>query len=289
VEGREPTVDLLGHDGQVSRSHVRAVRTTVAGALLAVLAPTSWAADAAGRSAVEAAAPPPPPRGSSCYRLDFEEATRPTSDASPVPCSRRHSAQTYFVGRLDTVVDGHLLAVDSKVAQRQVARTCPRKLDDHVGGSPEARALSRLRPVWFSPTLAQSDEGASWFRCDAVALGGSSTLAPLPPPARLRGILDLPGALEEVGLCGTAAPGARGFERVICSRKHSWRAIGTIDIGSGGSYPGAAAVREAGEGTCRDQVQQATGALDRLSYGWEWPTAEQWREGRHFGYCWAPD
>jgi hypothetical protein len=193
------------------------------------------------------------------------------------------------VGRLDTVVDGHLLAVDSRLAQRQVERACPRALDRYLGGTEETRRLSRLAAVWFSPTIEQSDQGASWFRCDAVALAGSDRLAPLPPRRRLEGILDRSDALDEVGLCGTTAPGEAGFERVICSRRHRWQALSTIDISGGAAYPGVAAVREAGESTCRDRVSEATGSPERFSYGWEWPTREQWRSGQRYGYCWAPD
>jgi len=227
-----------------------------------------------------------PPAGA-CYRLDFDEATAPTTDSPPVSCRKRHTARTYHVGRLDTVVDGHLLAVDSRLAQRQVERACPRELADYLGGSAQTRALSRLEAVWFSPTIAQSDDGASWFRCDAVALSESGKLAPL--PRRLRGILDRPDALDELGLCGTAAPGERGFERIICSRRHRWRAMSTIGIPGGASYPGVAAVRDAGESDCRDQVRRATGSPERFSYGWEWPTRDQWRAGQRYGYCWAPD
>lgn len=232
---------------------------------------------------------PEPPRDGACYRLDFEAATEPTNDSSPVPCEGPHTAQTYHVGRLDTVVDGHLLAVDSRRAQRQVARTCPRVLARHLGGSAETRALSRLEAIWFSPTIEESDRGASWFRCDVVAVAGSGELAPLPPPRRLRGLLDDPAALDRVGLCGTAAPDARGFERVICSRRHAWRATSTIPIADEGAYPGVEAVREAGESTCRNRVREASGSPERFSYGWEWPTRAQWRAGQRFGYCWAPD
>ncbi len=233
--------------------------------------------------------PPARPAARACYVLGFDEATEPTNDSPPVACKQRHTAQTYYVGRLDTVVDGHLLAVDSRRAQRQLERTCPRKLDEYVGGTAQDRALSRIEAVWFSPTLEESDRGASWFRCDAVALARPSDLAPLPPPRELRGILDRADALDEVGLCGTEAPGADGFERVICARRHAWRAISTIDISAGPDYPGVEAVREAGESTCRDQVQAASGSPEKFTYGWEWPTSRQWREGQRFGYCWAPD
>lgn len=228
-----------------------------------------------------------PPRDGACYRIGFEEATAPTNDDRPVRCSGKHTAQTFFVGRLDTVVDGHLLAVDSRVAQEQVQAACPRQLDRLTGGTPRERRLSRLETVWFSPTLTQSDLGASWFRCDVVALGRGKSLAPL--PGRLRGVLDRPGALDRVGLCGTAEPGSRGFERVICSRPHTWQAVTTIDIDAGPRYPGVGAVREAGEERCRDLVSEATGSPDEFRYGWEWPTREQWLAGQRYGFCWAPD
>lgn len=242
-----------------------------------------------GTSSPAALDVPRRPRVNACYKLGFDEATEPTNGDPRVSCRRRHTAQTYYVGRLDTVVDGHLLAVDSRLAQRQVQRTCPRELVDYLGGTAEDRSLSRIEAVWFSPTIEQSDQGASWFRCDAVALGKPSTLAPLPPPRRLEGILDRPGALDEVGLCGTTEPGARGFERVICSRRHAWKALSTIRINGGSDYPGVAEVREAGESTCRDLVQQVSGSPERFTYGWEWPTRAQWRSGQRFGYCWAPD
>lgn len=230
---------------------------------------------------------PPAPETGACYNLDLDAATRPTSEEEPVSCRDRHTAQTFHVGRLQTVVDGHLLAVDSALAQRQVQRSCSREFVDHVGGSREDRALSRLRPVWFSPTLAESDEGASWFRCDVVALGRGSTLAPLPSPKRLRGALDRRGTRDEFGLCGTAAPGSADFERVICSRPHTWKALATISI-AGERYPGVAAVRRAGDETCRDRVRRASGDAERFRYGWEWPTREQWESGQRFGYCWMP-
>lgn len=227
-----------------------------------------------------------PPREGACYRIDFEEATAPTNDERPVRCTRRHTARTFFVGRLDTVVDGHLLAVDSQAAQQQVQQACPRQLDRYTGGTDRERRLSRLEAVWFSPTLEQSDLGASWFRCDVVGLGRGHSLAPL--PRGLRGVLDRPGALDRVGLCGTAEPGSAGFERVICSRPHAWQAVTTIDIAGGPAYPGVGAVREAGESRCREFVREASGSPERFRYGWEWPTRKQWLHGQRYGFCWAP-
>lgn len=239
-------------------------------------------------SASPAAAPPPAPRAGSCYRLGLREAARPTNDKSPVPCDEKHTARTVHVGTLDLVADGHSFAVDSERAQQQLRETCPARLEEFLGGDAERRALSRFQVVWFSPTLEQSDLGADWFRCDVVALGRGSRLLPLPTDVPLRGVLDRDGALGTFGLCGTAQPGADDFERVACALPHSWVAVSTIAIEGGARYPGVAAVREAGDDTCADRVRAANDFVLEFSYGWEWPTREQWLAGQRYGICWAP-
>jgi hypothetical protein len=245
-------------------------------------------AEADARSAGTAPEPPAPPRDGACYRLDFDELTEPSSAKPPVPCSQRHDAQTIHVGRLDTVVDGHALAVDSDRVLRQLSTTCPRQLARYVGGTREDRNLTRLTVVWFAPTLEESDLGADRFRCDLVALAGQDTLLPLPSPGKLRGVLDRPAGAS-YGLCGTAAPGDQDFARVICARPHSWRAVSTIPLRGGRRYPGTGTVRSAGDETCRDRVRADAEDPLTFRYGWEWPSREQWDRGQHFGYCWAPD
>jgi hypothetical protein len=246
---------------------------------------SSGTADASTPPATAVPAAPPP---AACYRLTSEQLTRPTNESAPVPCAGPHTAATIHVGRLDTVVDGHSVAVDSAAVQRQLSTTCPRKLAAYVGGSAETRSLSRVNVVWFSPTLEQSDQGADWFRCDLIVFATADALLPLPPTRRLDGMLDRAGALRSYGLCGTAAPGARDFERVVCSRRHSWRAIDTIPLAGGTAYPGVTVVRRAGNTTCRDLARSRAGSTLRFQYGWEWPTREQWARGQHFGYCWVP-
>jgi hypothetical protein len=75
---------------------------------------------------------------------------------------------------------------------------------------------------------------------------------------------------------------------VVCSRRHSWRAIDTIPLAGGTAYPGVTVVRRAGNTTCRDLARSRAGSTLRFQYGWEWPTREQWARGQHFGYCWVP-
>jgi hypothetical protein len=311
VEGRQPAVDLLGEDHPMSTSRHGVRGLVVVGCLLLVGAcsggspssspdsPSSSAASstssssAASSAASPSAASPTPvpaaPKVSACYRLSTAELTRPTNASAPISCRARHNARTVYVGRLDTVVDGHSVAVDSRIAQRQLATTCPRKLASYLGGSATERDLSRFNVVWYSPTLQQSDAGAAWFRCDLVAFADASRLYDLPRKRpSLRHVLDRPGALGTYGLCGTAAPGARGFKRVICDRKHSWQAIDTLGIAGGKKYPGTAAVRRAGSSRCKDEARAKAPDTLKFQYGWEWPSAAQWARGQHYGYCWAP-
>lgn len=235
---------------------------------------------------VTAPEPPPAPQVGACYRLAFEAAVAPTVDAEPVGCQQPHTSETVAVGTVDAVVDGHLLAIDSAHVQAQVAATCPRRLSRFVGGTPRNLRLSMIRPVWFTPTVEESDEGADWFRCDAVLLAGAEELADI--RGSLKGALDRPAPREEHAMCGTAAPDAKNFERVPCSARHSWRAIDVVTFRPG-NYPGERTVRAAGGTQCEDAgAEVAEDPLD-FQWGYEWPTREQWQMGQTFGRCWAPD
>ncbi len=232
-----------------------------------------------------APAPPAAPERGDCYRLRFRAAVAPTSEAAARDCAKAHTSETYAVGELDTVVDGHLLAVDSAAVQDQVAGTCPTGLGDFVGGTEDDLRLSMIRPVWFTPSVEASDLGADWYRCDAVVVNGSSSL--VATTGSLAGILDRDDDREAVAMCGTAAPDDQQFTRVPCSEEHTWRAISVVTF-PGGDYPGEAAARDRGAAPCEDAAnQQAADPLD-FEWGYEWPTAEQWEAGQTFGRCWAP-
>jgi len=269
-------------------------RTTglVAICLAAVLAATACSSDDPPKaeptkaSPTAPAAPPAPPAARACYDLSFAEAVEPTSTADPVPCNGQHTAATIRVGTIRPVADGHLLAVDSDTVQQQIAGRCRNRLASYLGGDEETRRLSRLTVVWFSPSLAQSDRGALWFRCDLVALAGHDELAAL--PRRTRGLLGSSGVLDRFGTCGTSSPAASRFERVICSAPHSWRARAAIDLPPGSKYLGKAA-GAAAEAACRDIEARLASDILNLKWSFEWPTKEQWDAGQRHGLCWTPD
>ena len=236
-------------------------------------APTPSASSSSPTSTPTTAVPPASPKNHACYQLAYDAAIADHSDAKPVSCGRPHTATTFYVGDVPNPVE-------------QVAATqCPERLDAFLGGGTEDRQLTMLRPVWFTPTPEERDADADWFRCDVVALAADGKLAPLTGP--VAGALDEAESRDRYAMCGTAEPGSPDFQRVICSRPHTWRAISVVPF-TARTYPGEAAVRDAGQAPC--QAAGAAAADDALDYRWgyEWPTAEQWDAGQHYGRCWAP-
>ncbi|NYE37840.1 hypothetical protein F4692_002973 [Nocardioides cavernae] len=241
-------------------------------------APTSSSA-----SPTETTPPPDPgptPEVGECHRLTFRQAVAVGTRTAPVACRRKHTAQTYFVGRLDlTTKSGFTRRVDSQAAQRQMRRACTNRLPQHLGRTPRELRLSMAQAVWFTPSPDRAAAGADWFRCDVVAVAAPRTLLPL--PRRTKG-----WAGPE--MCATAAPGTPGFRRVTCGATHAWRAVSTVDI-AGKRLPKPGAVAGLMDAPCRDAA--ASSASDPLDFTWaqEGPTEEQWDAGQRYGICWVPD
>lgn len=217
--------------------------------------------------------------------MSFEQAVAPVVSGTDVPCAKRHTAQTFHVGRLPLLRGGHLLAVDSPDVQATVADACQDRLGDYAGGSAEQRRLSMVRAVWFTPSVEEATKGADWFRCDVVALAGgkaSDALARL--PRRAKGLV---GASERYRMCGTASPDSKAFARVPCASKHSWVAVAAVDL-PGKAYPSAAAAADVMDGRCRDAAQSRSGDPLDVTWSQERPSKAQWDAGQHYGICWAP-
>lgn len=247
-------------------------------------------------NATDTQPPPPPkppratearrPRSGVCHRLTFDQALSPTAKIDALACKQTHTAETYAVGTVANLADGHLLAVDSRQVQQQVATTCPGALSGVVGGSLDDLRLSMLRPVWFTPTVKEYDAGSDWYRCDVVALAGADRLTRV--RGSLAGSLGTTQGRDTYGMCGTAGPDDADFKRVPCADQHSWRAFSVIALPDG-KYPGRAAVSSAGQEPCREAAAQV--ADDALDYEWgfEGPDADQWAAGQTFIRCWTPD
>ena len=249
--------------------------------------PTPTDDDAPTRSSAptETVAPDPGPRPEvgECHALTFRAAVAVVGRTAPVACRRRHTAETYFVGRLDlATAAGRIRRVDSRAAQRQARTTCTARLPRHLGLTPRELRLRMAQPVWFTPSARRAEAGADWFRCDVVVVAGPKRLLPL--PRRTKGWGDAPA----IAMCATAAPGTAGFTRVTCGARHSWVAVATVDL-PGARLPRPPAVASRMEAPCRDAARAR--ADDPLDFAWsqESPTREQWEAGRRYGICWVPD
>lgn len=229
--------------------------------------------------------PRPDPKPGECHALTYAAATKSVDPKRPVPCRGKHTSVTYAVGQLDVLHDGHLLAVDSLQAHRSLDSACERGLGRWLGGDNDALRLSRFRSVWFRTDLDQAERGANWYRCDVVAVAGDNRLAQV--PGDLRGVLNDPRALDTFGICGTSSPAAKGHRRVICSERHSWRAVSVVDLPRGAKYLGKAPGAEA-DTRCQDVATARTNPSLKYEWAFQWPTREQWRSGQRYGWCWLP-
>lgn len=288
----QPPLDLLGEDEEVAMRIFAALLVALA---LPGCSPSGPSTSPTTPTTPTVAADPTTPAApivGSCYQLTVDQLTQPTNDSPVASCAGDHTAQTIYVGQLDAIAEGHLLGVDSTKLQQQVKDQCPKAFNDYVGGNAERRDLSRLRVVWFSPTVEQADAGAEWFRCDVIAFGQGDDLATLTKQVPREALRSDKG-LASYGLCGTNAPGSADFVRVLCNLPHAWKAVSTISLDTSkdnsGAYPGAAKVSTQGEDTCKEDARAAQNYALKFQYGWEWPTADQWENGQHYGICWAPD
>lgn len=290
---RQPAVGLLGEDQRMTagRRTTTALALVIAATVVASAVYKTSADDTTAPSATPSstptatAAPPPAPEVGSCHNLAFTSAAQPTDDSTPVPCNGKHTSVTIHVGELDPIVDGHLLTVDSRKVQDEIAADCPRQLGAYVGGDQNTQRLSRFEIVWFSPTVAQSDLGANWYRCDLVALRGKEELATL--PRDVKGALSRPDGLARFGTCGNTSPDKPDFVRAICSERHSWKAIDTVDLPAKGKYLATSVTSDA-NAHCKDDASNASGGSLKITWSFEWPTRQQWTDGQRYGYCWVP-
>lgn len=293
MEYRQPPLDLLGVDDDMRLVPGLALSLLLGAMLVGCSDPTPSSpspsttstdatTDASTDASTSPTAPVPRPVKNGCHLLSYAEAVAPVAGGNDVPCRKRHTSQTYKIGRLSLVSEGHLLAVDSPSVQDAVASSCTALLGAHVGGSPEDLRLSMVQAVWFTPSVEDAAAGADWFRCDVVALATTGRLAPLP-----RSSAGLVGSSDRFAMCGTASPDAASFERVPCSAKHTWVAVASVPL-TGTTYPSASAASEQMESACRTAARNR--AEDPLDFTWseERPSKDQWDAGQRYGTCWAP-
>ena len=232
VGGRQPPLGLLGEDRPVTRRRPgrRAVapgrprcpdrlhrRRRTPGA------PTAAGPRRRGRSrrphrdARRPARPAPRPRAGACYRLTYDEAVAPTTQAEPgrlPPAAHRDGPSTSAPSTPSSTATCSPSTPDG--SRRQVAADCPRRFAPLRRRHARAtRRLSMLRAVWFTPTRRAVRRRRRLVPLRRDRGGGRGRAGAARRPARGRA-RHAPTGRDRYGMCGTAEPGADGFERVIC-------------------------------------------------------------------------
>ena len=265
-------------------SSARALRALLVCAILVIVAACGTVAP--HKAAKPKPTPPPPaPLVGTCRTLTFAAAAAASDSTATVPCTQKHTAITVSVG---TLVDpAHLkrLDINAPAVQQRLAVSCPKAVQAYVGRSGPTFDLSQIQALAFVPTPGQIARGANWYRCDMVVLAGPSALAAV--TGTMRNALVPSRALDRWGTCGTTTPSAKTFKRVICSTRHSWRAIAVINIPKSSGYLAKTTSTAAGLACRKIATKAAHGAL-KYSWSFEWPNKQQWLAGQRFGLCWLP-
>ena len=223
-----------------------------------------------------------PPRLGSCHDLAPDDLSRPADDADPVPCSKRHTTQTFLVGTLPAFTGS---SYDDRRQGRHAYQVCSRALVRFVGGDESMVMRSRLSWAWFRASKKGWERGARWFRCDVVGgPDGATRLDEL--PTTTKGIFN--GRVHDEWMtCATGAAVA-GSTKVPCSEPHEWRAVTTIKLGQPGDpYPGDRLTEVRARDYCSDSVGAWMNYPPDYEFGYTWFHEAEWTAGNRRAICWA--
>ncbi len=222
-----------------------------------------------------------PPVGE-CRMLTPADIRRPGNATATVPCEDPHTAETYAAGALppeftDATYDDQALAAFAY-------QTCGERFMDFLGADESMSMRSVLSWVMFRPSEAAWDQGARWYRCDAVG-GAPASESLLALPDRAAGLLRKPSDRWLACVQGRSVEGA---PRIPCSEPHTFRAVTTIRLGAPvDAYPGDEVVAERTRSFCGDSVAAWLGYPARYSFGYTWFPQNDWEAGNRRSVCWA--
>jgi hypothetical protein len=239
--------------------------------------PTPPGADPEQVDSVEA------PELGACRLLTLPDVAQ-ASDASPtVPCSDEHTAQTYAVGELPEEL--RTAAYDSQEVGAFAFDTCSSQLEKFLGGDVSVVMRSIVTWAWFRPSPQAWEDGARWYRCDAVGGGEqSATLATLPETAR--GLLQ--GRPDDRWMACVEGTSIDAGPRIPCTQPHDWRAVTTIKLGEPGDpYPGDRVAEIRTRDFCSDSVGAWLNYPVDFDYGYTWFHEAEWEAGNRRSICWA--
>jgi len=223
-----------------------------------------------------------PPAADACRALTEAQLTKATDDTEPIPCTRRHTAQTYLVGHLPgSAGTGYRSQAVAKYVFTACRAAFLRELDID-----DALALRvDLSWAWFGPSRQGWEHGARWFRCDVVGgADGARRLRPI--PANLRTLFH--GLPPNAWLRCRSGADFTTATAVPCSQAHTWRAVSAIKIGGPDQpYPGDRFSEVRARDYCADAVIAWLDYPPTYAYGYTTFHQAEWEAGNRRALCWA--
>ncbi|WP_301799777.1 septum formation family protein [Nocardioides sp. ChNu-153] len=224
------------------------------------------------------------PELSACRDLTPADVAKPSNATRTVDCSEPHTAETYKVGTLPEEL--HDLAYDSDSLGTWAYTTCGDAFEAFLGADESVVMRARVSWAWFRPSEKAWDEGARWYRCDAIG-GGEASEEYDELPETAEGLLV---GVQPDDRWMTCANGEQvdTAERVACSEPHTWRAVTTVQVGDETTeYPGDRVVEVRSRDYCAESVSARLGYPPDYDYAYTWFGEGQWNAGNRRSICWA--
>lgn len=202
-----------------------------------------------------------------------------------IDCSEHHTAETYAVGDLPAELAS--TSYDDPAIATWASHTCTAGLQEFLGADESLAMRSVVSWAWFRPSQKAWDDGARWYRCDAVG-GGDQSRSYVALPETARGLLAGRSEKRDRWMVCAVGPSVGRAPKVPCTREHDWRAVGTIKVGeSSAPYPGDAQVKATTKDFCQTFVGGWLGYPDEYDFGYTWFAKPEWDAGNRRSVCWA--
>lgn len=256
-----------------------AVVATLAGLLTACseTTPTGSNADPDQVDSVE------PPEVGACRLLTLDDVAMAANATRTVECSQKHTAETYAVGDLPAELDD--ASYDSQDLATFAYETCTTQLREFLGTDESVAMRSVVNWAWFRPSEKAWEDGARWYRCDAVG-GGEETDGLVPLPASAEGLLS--GRPDDRWMVCAQGVSVDGSVKIPCSRPHDWRAVTTIKLGEADDpYPGDRVSEVQTRNFCSRSVLAWLNYPAQYDYGYTHFHEAEWAVGNRRSVCWA--
>ncbi len=223
------------------------------------------------------------PKVGVCRNLTPEDVGKPSNATKTVDCAEEHTAETYAIGPLP--LEFADVDYDDEGLSAFALRTCSTAFERFLGADESLVMRTVVSWAWFRPSEKAWDEGARWYRCDAVG-GGDQSKGYVALPKTAKGLLL--GKPDDRWLVCAQGPTVEGSVKVPCTEEHDWRAVTTIKVGLDTEpYPGDRLVEVKTKDFCSDSVGAWMNYPVNYEFAYTWFHEAEWEAGNRRSICWA--